>query len=542
MEPRQNGKSVRIFTNDRQGCPYGFPPCSRRARRVFFFGVVLIVLTATDSRSQFVGRSNDTLMLGGRPFYFLGVNAYYLLEQSAREDTATVNAVFTTSANTRMNVVRTWGFFDSADSTNRAVIQYRPGAFNEHALRALDYVVYQAKLHNVRLLIPFVNSWDDYGGMNQYVRWRSQITEDIPANRYSRSDVERMMSGSGGRSYRYAISANWGHDDFYADPTIRVWFKNYIAMLLNRINTFTNIAYKNEAMIFGWELANEPRSSDPSSQLVQNWVAEMSGYVKSLDPNHLVGTGEEGFDISAGSYSSGSYNSQQWLFDGSMGISFRTNSSFSSIDFGSCHLYPESWNLPVNSGNVWIRDHIRIARSIRKPLVIGEFAVRDQKAATYGSWLTTALLDGGAGAMVWQLLEGPRVDHEGFGFRCPTEVQLCNQLRDAGTKFNDKSVNPPLPAPQRFTLSQNYPNPFNNVTTISYSLPFESYVELVLFNTAGQRVTTVVDGIQAAGERLELVSVAGLSSGVYFYRLAAASPDGHLDRTFIGTKKLVLLR
>ena len=44
--------------------------------------------------------------------------------------------------------------------------------------------------------------------------------------------------------------------------------------------------------ILGWELANEPRSSDRSGAIVRAWAASMSGHLKSVDPNHLVGTGE----------------------------------------------------------------------------------------------------------------------------------------------------------------------------------------------------------------------------------------------------------
>ncbi|MBI4535665.1 MAG: hypothetical protein HY708_05255, partial [Ignavibacteriae bacterium] len=122
---------------------------------------------------QFVVRSGDTLKIGDRPFYFLGTNAYYLLEEAARGDTATVRALFATAKNLGMTVARTWGFFDSPDSLNPAVIQFRPGAFNERALRALDFVIHEAAINNIRLLIPLVNSWDDYGGMNQYARWRA---------------------------------------------------------------------------------------------------------------------------------------------------------------------------------------------------------------------------------------------------------------------------------------------------------------------------------------------------------------------------------
>jgi mannan endo-1,4-beta-mannosidase len=507
-----------------------------------------VLLFATSSAfgqaSEFVTRSNDTLLLRNKPFYFLGTNAYYLLEQSARGDTATVKAVFQRANALNMTVVRTWGFFDSSDSLNRAVIQYRPEVFNEHALQALDYVIYQAKLHNIRLLIPFVNSWDDYGGMNQYVVWRSGITSSADRSarrRYSQEDLLRVVEGGSGRRYRYATTALLGHDDFYSDPLIKSWFKNYISTILARVNTYTNVRYKDELTVFGWELANEPRSSDVSTNLIHNWAREIATHVKTIDANHLLSTGEEGFDNTMNGYSVSSYSNQRWLFDGTAGAAFTRNAMIREIDFGSCHLYPESWGITNAAGSVWIRDHIRISRSLGKPLLVGEFGVRQQRAATYASWLTTALLDGASGAIVWHLLEGT-LANDGFGIRCAVEMDVCERLSETGERFIAKSILGPPPTPAAFSLRQNYPNPFNGVTTISYSLPFEAHVHLSLFNSLGQRVATIVDALQAAGERRELLDSRGLASGAYFYTLTVSAPSQRLRKHFSATKRLTFLK
>ena len=53
--------------------------------------------------------------------------------------------------------------------------------------------------------------------------------------------------------------------------------------------------------------------------------------------------------------------------------------------------------------------------------------------------------------------------------------------------------------PQVFALSQNFPNPFNSGTVIRFALPTSGAVELALYNLAGQRVATLVDGIRGAG-------------------------------------------
>ena len=50
-----------------------------------------------------------------------------------------------------------------------------------------------------------------------------------------------------------------------------------------------------------------------------------------------------------------------------------------------------------------------------------------------------------------------------------------------------------------FGLDQNYPNPFNPSTTIRYTLPSTEDVRLVVYNTLGQEVKTLIEARQNAG-------------------------------------------
>ena len=76
----------------------------------------------------------------------------------------------------------------------------------------------------------------------------------------------------------------------------------------------------------------------------------------------------------------------------------------------------------------------------------------------------------------------------------------------------------------RFDLQQNFPNPFNPETEISFSIPVNLYVDLSVFNIAGQKVVTLIQKEQSAG--LHSVKWNGVddnglkvSDGTYFYRL-----------------------
>jgi flagellar hook assembly protein FlgD len=72
------------------------------------------------------------------------------------------------------------------------------------------------------------------------------------------------------------------------------------------------------------------------------------------------------------------------------------------------------------------------------------------------------------------------------------------------------------------------------VTTISFSLPVASYVELVVYNIRGQKVTTIADGFYEAGLHNCTWNGSQVASGVYFYRIETLE--------YIETRKMVLLK
>ncbi len=104
------------------------------------------------------------------------------------------------------------------------------------------------------------------------------------------------------------------------------------------------------------------------------------------------------------------------------------------------------------------------------------------------------------------------------------------------TLFPDSSASTPerFIQPSDFALAQNYPNPFNATTTLSYSLPTTSHVDLRLYDLTGREITTLVQHEQRAGTYRVLLDGSRLASGTYFVRLQAG--------TFSKTQKIVLLK
>ena len=85
-----------------------------------------------------------------------------------------------------------------------------------------------------------------------------------------------------------------------------------------------------------------------------------------------------------------------------------------------------------------------------------------------------------------------------------------------------------------FSLGQNYPNPFNPVTTISFTLPHEDRITLIVYNVIGKKVETLADNIFPAGKHNIKWDAGGFSSGIYFCRIEAGK--------FTSTKKLMLIK
>lgn len=101
-------------------------------------------------------------------------------------------------------------------------------------------------------------------------------------------------------------------------------------------------------------------------------------------------------------------------------------------------------------------------------------------------------------------------------------------------KDSSTSSEAPQELPNAISLEQNYPNPFNPRTTITYQIDTPQHVRLDVFNAQGQRIQTLVDGMRATGDHHISFDAAGLSSGVYVYRIHTET-EAH-------TRKMLLVR
>ncbi len=118
---------------------------------------------------------------------------------------------------------------------------------------------------------------------------------------------------------------------------------------------------------------------------------------------------------------------------------------------------------------------------------------------------------------------------------CPNR-QSASELREILGSWVGLADNGP---PRQFELMQNYPNPFNARTVITFILPAPAEVELVIFNTRGEKVATPVAEYRTAGRHVIVwdgLTADGrtVASGMYFYRLRAGEN--------LQTRKMILLK
>ncbi|XP_039683646.1 mannan endo-1,4-beta-mannosidase 6 isoform X1 [Medicago truncatula] len=338
---------------------------------------------------QMVGKKGNQFVVNGQPFYINGFNTYWLMMFAADDSTrGKVTEVFKQASSLGMTVCRTWAFNDG----QWRALQKSPSVYDEEVFKALDFVVSEAKKYKIRLILSLANNWEAYGGKAQYVKWGKDAGLNLTSD-----------------------------DDFYTHSTLRSYYKSHVKTVLNRVNTFTNITYKEDPTIFAWELMNEPRcNSDPTGDKLQDWIQEMAFHVKKIDPKHLVEIGLEGFY--------GPSTPQRLQFNPNtyaqqVGTDFIRNHQVLGVDFASVHMYADSWVSPqiadthISFVKSWMDAHIEDAEKyLGMPVVFSEFGVsskdpgynstyRDTLISTVYSAVLNSTKKGGSGAgsLLWQV-------------------------------------------------------------------------------------------------------------------------------------------
>ena len=149
--------------------------------------------------------------------------------------------------------------------------RFAPNEWNEEAFVHLDKVIAEAAKNNIYVQLCLTNWWRDTGGVTQY----------LALGRNQRCRRRQLQIR---HQQRKAIL-------FYTNPETRRLYREHIEKLATRRNTITGVLYRDDPTIFGWELMNEAQVITGRWAERRAWFAEMSAYLKSLDPNHMITPG-----------------------------------------------------------------------------------------------------------------------------------------------------------------------------------------------------------------------------------------------------------
>lgn len=187
-----------------------------------------------------VQRKGMQFTLNGQPFYVNGFNTYWMMTLAADSSTrGKVTEVFQQASAVGMTVGRTWAFNDG----QWRALQKSPSVYDEDVFKvsiytclksfflflglssayrfvaigqALDFVVSEARKYKIRLILPLVNNWNDYGGKAQYVKWGNASGLNLTSD-----------------------------DDFFTNPTLRDFYKSHVRVIIPSLS-FTLLIYPNQ--------------------------------------------------------------------------------------------------------------------------------------------------------------------------------------------------------------------------------------------------------------------------------------------------------
>jgi mannan endo-1,4-beta-mannosidase len=267
----------------------------------------LAPLAVEVARNSNVVRDGAVLKLNGVHWTASGANVYWLgLDENVippigQPFYAKFNASYPTHGRITevMNTLATMGARTIRSQTlgvsvgNPLSVMPVLGVYNEQAFDTIDWAVFQARQHGLRIMAPLIDNYDYYhGGKFNFLRFRG-FNVSSANNSVVPSEVMQ----------------------FYTNATIVQDFKDYVRHLITHVNPYTGLSYAEDPTIFAYETGNELGGTRFGDMDVPNeWTSEISSFVKSLAPHKLI-------------------------VDGTYGVN-KTHLSIETVDIYSDHYYP----------------------------------------------------------------------------------------------------------------------------------------------------------------------------------------------------------
>ncbi|KAF9264690.1 glycoside hydrolase family 5 protein [Marasmius fiardii PR-910] len=245
-------------------------------------------------KSGFVSTNNGRFQVNGSNFKWIGTTAYWLSSLNTEQD---IINTLSNMSHAGIKVVRTWAFNDvETVPTNGTWFQLIANGTTTvntgpNGLQKLDLVMKHAERLGMYVVLSLTNNWNPREKLDGLAQlWDRDVTlgtnNSLPRN--------FLSNDYGGMDVYVRQFGLKNHDEFFTNQTLNDIFKNYTTQIVKR--------YKDSPAVFSWELANDPRcnstlnaSSTCETRNITRWHADVAEHVRSVDPNHLVSSGNQGF-------------------------------------------------------------------------------------------------------------------------------------------------------------------------------------------------------------------------------------------------------
>ncbi len=312
-------------------------------------------------RDLFVSVSGHTLYRDRTPYYFVGANYWYGgllglekdrkrgIERLRRElDFLKANGV----TNLRLMAGAEGSGLLNGVTRVGPPLQPENGKFDESVLDGLDLVLFEMGKRKMTAVIFFSNNWEWSGGFQQYLIWNGVVSEEWLTKKPSWDELRDIVA------------------KFYSCEPCIEGYERQVKLVLSRKNQYSKKRYVDDPTIMAWELANEPRPMrSAANDDYKRWINRTAALIRSIDKNHLITTGHEG-----------------WIGTQDIGL-FESIHADKSIDYLTIHIWPKNWGWFADrrlaedfseaeaKTEKYISENLEVAVKLNKPLVIEEFGL-----------------------------------------------------------------------------------------------------------------------------------------------------------------------
>lgn len=306
---------------------------------------------------MYIKVQNNQFIKNDKPYHFIGTNFWYGAHLAAKESgdrKRLLNELNVLKQNgiTNLRIMAGSEGEDHLPYSIPVSMQPKPGVYNEDVLEGLDFLLSEMQKRDMHAVVCLSNFWYWSGGLSQYVSW---VTNEAIPYPNDTDDWEKYM--------RFTAK-------FYTNNDAITAYNQHLDKVINRVNSITQIPYSEDPTIMSWELANEPYAMQNKKAYLK-WIENSSSHIKQLAPNQLITIGGEG------------NTPFPWFTNNSC----LSDYNFDSLDYITIHIWIQNWewynpnkhektyNKAISKAKNYILEHVAIAKSLNKPLVLEEFGI-----------------------------------------------------------------------------------------------------------------------------------------------------------------------